>query len=112
VGCGSPAILRFSSLKRQHRLVQVLFVIAPEPASPCKMASKLGQQTLPTLNEAQIPHHAHALGLRPRYLVPVLQLQKRDALEQWAAHLMGLPSAQTGENSGEIGKQLVGGIGS
>src|SRR5262249_34892225 len=40
-----------------------LFVIAPEPASPCKMAGKLGQQTLPTLNEAKIAHNSHALCL-------------------------------------------------
>jgi integrase len=38
--------------------------------------------------------------------------EKRDALEQWATHLLALPSAAkqtSGENSGETGDQLVSG---
>src|SRR5262249_26235945 len=31
--------------------------------------------TPPAFNEAQMAHNAHALGLRSRYFVPVLQLQ-------------------------------------
>jgi len=38
------------------------------------MAGKLGQQTLPTLNELHIARSAHALGLCSQYFVPVLQL--------------------------------------
>ena len=38
--------------------------------------------------------------------------EKREALEQWAVHLMGLPSASkqtASENSGETGNLLVSG---
>jgi len=40
--------------------------------------------------------------------------EKRDALEQWAAHFMDLPSvskATPSENSGEVDSQLASGTG-
>lgn len=66
----------------------------------------------PHIVEAVLNHvSGHKGGVAGVYIGEAEYLpEKRDALEQWAAHLMGLLSASrqtAGENSGETSNQLV-----
>jgi len=67
----------------------------------------------PHIVEAILNHvSGHKGGVAGHYLHASYDLEKRDALAQWAAHLLALPSASrqtAGENSGEVGSQLVSG---
>ena len=64
----------------------------------------------PHIVEAILNHvSGHKAGVAGVYIGAA---EKREALEQWAVHLMGLPSASkqtVSENSGETGNQLVSG---
>src|SRR5215470_17950326 len=60
----------------------------------------------PHIVEAILNHvSGHKGGGAGHYLHASYDLEKRDALAQWAAHLLALPSASrqtAGENSGEV----------